>query len=53
MANGQISEAMQSLHHLTQDREILYSDRSSDDEQLLMRLFLWETKNTNVAGGCI
>jgi hypothetical protein len=27
----------------------LYTDRSSKDEQLLMRLFLSKTKNTNMA----
>jgi hypothetical protein len=32
------------------DHEILYSDRSSDDEQLLIRTFLWKTKNMNMAG---
>jgi hypothetical protein len=40
---------MQNLHHSTWDHEILYTDRSSKDEQLLMRPFLSKIKNTNMA----
>jgi hypothetical protein len=40
---------MQNLHQSTWDHEILYTDRSSNDEQLLMRPFLSRIKNTNMA----
>jgi hypothetical protein len=40
---------MQNLHQSTWDHEILYADRSSKDEQLLIRPFLSKTKNTNMA----
>jgi hypothetical protein len=40
---------MQNLHQSTWDHEILYTDRSSKDEQLLIRQFLSKTKNTNMA----
>jgi hypothetical protein len=40
---------MQNLHQSTWDHEILYTDRSSNDEQLLMKPVLSETKNTNMA----
>jgi hypothetical protein len=40
---------MQNLHQSTWDHEILYYDRSSEDEQLLIRQFLRETKNMKVA----
>jgi hypothetical protein len=40
---------MQNLHQSTWANEILYTDRSSKDEQLLMRSFLSKTKNTNMA----
>jgi hypothetical protein len=40
---------MQSLHQSTWEHEILYTDRSSKDEQLLTRPFLSKTKNTNMA----
>jgi hypothetical protein len=46
MADVQTSEVMQNLHHSTQNHEILYSDRPSEDEQILRK-----TKNTNMAGG--
>jgi hypothetical protein len=36
---------MQNLHQSTWDRGILYTDRSSNDEQLLIRPFLSKTKN--------
>jgi hypothetical protein len=41
---------MQNLHQSTWDHAILYADRSSKDEQLLRRQFLFKTKNTNVEG---
>jgi hypothetical protein len=41
---------MQTLHHSTWDLEILYTDRSSKDEQLLIRQFLSKTKNTTHGG---
>jgi hypothetical protein len=34
----------------TWDNKTLYTDRSSEDEQLLIRLLLRNTKNTNMAG---
>jgi hypothetical protein len=40
---------MQNLHQSTWDYEIVYTDRSSKDEQLLIRPFLSKTKNTNMA----
>jgi hypothetical protein len=40
---------MQNLHQSMWDHEILYIDRSSKDEQLLMGAFLSKTKNTNMA----
>jgi hypothetical protein len=40
---------MQNLHQSTWDDEILHTDRSSKDEQLLIRPFLSKTKNTNMA----
>jgi hypothetical protein len=39
---------MQKLHQSTWDHEILYTDRSSNDEQLLIKPFLSQTKNTNM-----
>jgi hypothetical protein len=39
---------MQNLHQSMWELEILYTDRSSKDEQLLM-IFLSKTKNTNMA----
>jgi hypothetical protein len=49
MADVQISEVDAKLAPVNMDHEILYTDRSSKDEQLLMRPFLSETKNTNMA----
>jgi hypothetical protein len=49
MAEVQTSEVDAKLHQSTWDHEILYNDRSSNDEQLLMRPFLSKTKNTNMA----
>jgi hypothetical protein len=40
---------MQNLHQSTWDHEILYSDRYSKDEQLLIGSVLLKTKNTNMA----
>jgi hypothetical protein len=40
---------MQNLLQLTWDHGILYTDRSSKDEQLLIRPILSKTKNTNMA----
>jgi hypothetical protein len=42
---------MQNVHQSMWDHGILYSDRPSEDEQLLLRPLLWKTKNTNMAGG--
>jgi hypothetical protein len=39
---------MQNLHQSTWDHEILYPERSSKDEQILMRTFLSKTNNTNM-----
>jgi hypothetical protein len=41
---------MQNLHHSMWDHEILYADRPSEDEQLLIIPHLWKNKNTNMAG---
>jgi hypothetical protein len=41
---------MQNLHQLTWDHEILYTDRSSKDEQLLIRPFLSKTKKYEHGG---
>jgi hypothetical protein len=43
---------MQNLHQSTWDHEILYTDRSSKDEQLLIRQFLSKTKKYE-HGGCL
>jgi hypothetical protein len=40
---------MQNLHQSMWDHGILYTDRSSKDEQLLIRPVLSKTKNTNIA----
>jgi hypothetical protein len=40
---------MQNLNQSTWEHEILYTDRSSKDEKLLIRPFLSKTKNTNMA----
>jgi hypothetical protein len=42
---------MQNLHQSTWDHEILYADRSSEDEQIVIRPALRETKNTNMESG--
>jgi hypothetical protein len=41
---------MQNLHQSTWDHEILYTDRSSKDEQLLIRPFLSKTKKYEHGG---
>jgi hypothetical protein len=40
---------MQNLHQSMWDHEILYTDRFSKDEQLLIRPFLSKTKNVYMA----
>jgi hypothetical protein len=40
---------MQNLHQSTWEHAILYTDKSSEDEQLVMTPFLSKTKNTNMA----
>jgi hypothetical protein len=42
---------MQNLRQSTSDPEILYTDRFSNDERLLMRPLLLKEKNTKMAGG--
>jgi hypothetical protein len=41
---------MQDLHQSTWDHEILYTDRSSNDEQLLIGPFLSKTKKYEHGG---
>jgi hypothetical protein len=50
MADVLTSEVDENFHLSTWDRDILYADRSSEDEQLLIRLFLRKTKSTNHGG---
>jgi hypothetical protein len=49
MVDVQTSEVNAKLESLNVG--VLYSDRSSEDERLLIRPFLRETKNKNMAGG--
>jgi hypothetical protein len=42
---------MQNLHQSTWDHAILYADRSLEDEQLLVRPLLRESKTMNMAVG--
>jgi hypothetical protein len=42
---------MQNLNQSARDDDILYADRSSKDEQLSLRPFLWKTKTMNMKGG--
>jgi hypothetical protein len=42
MTDVQTSEVDAKLASLRWDHEMLFADRSSDDEQLLMRQFLWK-----------
>jgi hypothetical protein len=46
----QTSEEDAKLAPVNVDHTLLYADRSSKDEQLLMRLFFKKTKDTNVEG---
>jgi hypothetical protein len=48
MADVQTSEVVVKLAPV-KDHAILYTDRSSKDEQLLIRPLLSKTKNTNMA----
>jgi hypothetical protein len=41
---------MWNFHQSTWDQNILYANRCSEDEQLLLRQFLWKIKNMNMAG---
>jgi hypothetical protein len=41
------------LHQSTQNHEIVYSDRSSEYEQILIRSLLRKTKDTNMADGSV
>jgi len=50
MADVQTSEVNAKLAPLNIGPKILYSDRSSEDEQFLIRLFLRKTECTNMAG---
>jgi hypothetical protein len=43
------TRVMQSLNQSTWDHEIFYTDRSSKDEQRLVRQFLWK-ENMNMEG---
>jgi hypothetical protein len=49
MADVQTPEVDANLYQSPWDHEILYTDRSSRDEQLFMRPFLSKTKNSNMA----
>jgi hypothetical protein len=52
MADVQTSEVDEKLYHSTWYHAVLNADRSSEDEQLLMRpVFRKDKKTTNVAGG--
>jgi hypothetical protein len=42
---------IKNFHQLTWDHEILYADRASECEQILIRPLSRETKNTNIVGG--
>jgi hypothetical protein len=50
MADIQTCEVNAKLAPLNIEHEILYSDRPSEDEQLLVRPLLRESKNMNMAG---
>jgi hypothetical protein len=41
----------QTLHQSAWDHDILYADRSSEDEELVIKPLLWKTKNTKIASG--
>jgi hypothetical protein len=49
MADVQTSEMDTKFAPVNVGNEILFSDRASKDEKLLMRQFLSKTKNTNMA----
>jgi hypothetical protein len=49
MADVKTSEMDEKIAPVNVGHEILYTDRSSKDEQLLIRPFLSKTKNTNMA----
>jgi hypothetical protein len=49
MADVQTSEVDAKLAPVNGDHDILYTDRPTKDEQLLIRPFLSKTKNTNLA----
>jgi hypothetical protein len=51
MAGVLISEADSKLAPVNGDHEILYADRPTTDEQLLIKQPLWETKYANMASG--
>jgi hypothetical protein len=51
MADVKKSEVDKNLHKPTWDHEILYADRSSEEEQLLIRPHLRKTKSTAMVGG--
>jgi hypothetical protein len=51
MADIQTSEMDAKLAPVNVEHEILCTDRSSKDEQLLVRPFLSKIKNTNMAAG--
>jgi hypothetical protein len=51
MADVKTSEADEKFSQLTWDHEILYADRASESEQILIRPLSRETKNTNIVGG--
>jgi hypothetical protein len=42
---------MKNLYHSTWDHENLYTDRASKDEQLLLGLFLWNSRDIKVEWG--
>jgi hypothetical protein len=50
MADIRLLRWMQNLNQLMWDHEILYVDRSSEDEQLSTRQLFRKTKKTNMAG---
>jgi hypothetical protein len=49
MSDVQTSEVDAKLAPVMRDHEILYTDKFSKDEQLLIKPFLSKTKNTNMA----
>jgi hypothetical protein len=51
MAEIQTSEVDAQIHQPARGHEMLYADRSSKDEQLLMRPVLLKAKTANMVGG--